>query len=399
MIFIPLIVVTLFFGMGMQGALIEAEAEEVYGEIAHKHLNHLAKNIGERVAGTVGDWESRDYIYRSFEQLGYNSEIQPFSYTNRGNTVDTSNIIAVKPGSTDQQIIIGAHYDTVKGVEGVEDNASSIGVMLEVAERIKNIDLPYTVRFVAFGAEESGLKGSNYYVSHMTKPEIDKTKVMINMDSLIVGDYMYVYGGLGAKGWVRELGLNIGKDLGIQLQTNPGLNPLYPKGTTGSWSDHAPFERKGITYAYLEATNWEIGDLDGYTQTKKHGGIWHDPQKDNMAFITTEFPKRFENRLGQFSEVLNEMVLELMPSINNMKAQINVSRENKEIVNDSVARLMQTHLISVAHYHGKGLTDKAIKHMNGFNLLIEQLKDGKQVSEKAYNSLKADADSILSAWQ
>jgi alkaline phosphatase isozyme conversion protein len=90
---------------------------------------------------------------------------------------------------------------------------------------------------------------------------------MINLDSLLAGDKIYVYGSADEGGWIRDLSLDIAKQRKIPLETNPGINPEYPKGTTGDWSDHAPFQAAGIPIGYFEATNWEIGELDGYTQT------------------------------------------------------------------------------------------------------------------------------------
>lgn len=394
--------ITIIFGLITQGSQVKAETAEEFGGIALRHLTHLSQNIGERVAGTAGEERARDYLYQALKDLGYDTEIQAFSYSNRGSTVNSANVIAVKPGSLKEEIIIGAHYDSVRGVEGVEDNASGVGVMLETAERIKNIDTPYTIRFIAFGAEESGLRGSTHYVSKMTDSDIHHTKTMINLDSLIVGDNMYVYGSLGKKGFVRELGLDISKEIGINLQTNPGLNPVYPKGTTGDWSDHAPFHRVGIPYGYLESTNWEIGDMDGYTQTEKHGGIWHDPAKDNMDFILSEFPERMD-RLSSYSHILTKLVLQLAAaepsSIAHINRLVEYFHEADEFENDSTARILSTHLTAVNYYEEKGLTEKAAKHMKGFVQLLDHQKNNGLISDKAYRVLKTDTKSLITKWE
>lgn len=394
--------VILLCGMFTQGVLVEAESNQDFGDIAYGHLIHLATHIGERFAGTHGEEDARDYIYQTFEELGYHTEIQPFSFNVRDDHVTSANVVAVKPGRLNKQIIIGAHYDTVRGVEGVDDNASGVAVMLEVAERVINLDTPYTIRFIAFGAEELGLIGSNAYVSEMSHSEINQTKAMINLDSLIAGDYMYVYGGLGDKGWVRELALDISAELGIDLQTNPGLNPSYPKGTTGNWSDHAPFNHAGIPFAYLESTNWEIGDLDGYTQTEKHGAIWHDPNKDNMDFIQTEFPDRM-NRLKPYTHILTDLVLQLMPmdvpSISTMKKYVKHFEEEGDLRNHRVVRSLHIHLETVDHFQKQGEMTKAIKHMEGFQQLIEHWVNNGYMAEKAYVSLEAMTEYLLAKWE
>lgn len=277
------------------------------GKMAYEHTKYLSYTIGSRVAGTAKEEEARDYVNSQFQRMGYTTEIQPFSYVRRGETYNSSNVIAYKKGKSNKEIIVGAHYDSVAAGRGSDDNASGVGVMLEAAEVLKNIKTPYSIKFVAFGAEEVGLQGSNYYARQMTEEEIANTVGMINLDSLAVGDHMYVYGSAGEKGFIRDQFLNIADKKKLEIGTNPGVNPDYPAGTTGDWSDHAPFNRLGIPYAYLEATNWEIGDMDGYTQTAKHGGVWHT-QNDTIEFIEREFPGRVEEHLETFSQALTEVL-------------------------------------------------------------------------------------------
>lgn len=277
------------------------------GLMAAEHMKYLAYEIGPRVAATSNERLAEEYIQSQFERIGFDTEIQDFSYVRRGVTYQSSNVIAYKPGKSSKQVIVGAHYDSVSAGLGVDDNASGVGVMLEVAEVLKNIKTPYSIVFIAFGAEEVGLQGSNYYASNMTDEEIDNTVGMINLDSLAVGDKMYVYGGPGEDGFIREQALNIVKKKKLNVETSPGLNPDFPAGTTGDWSDHAPFKNIGIPIGYLEATNWEIGDLDGYTQTEKHGGVWHT-KNDTLEFIEREFPGRIHEHLSTFSILLTDLL-------------------------------------------------------------------------------------------
>ncbi|WP_245728774.1 M20/M25/M40 family metallo-hydrolase [Thalassobacillus cyri] len=274
------------------------------GALAYEHMDYLANEIGSRVAGTDNEKLAEQYIYEQFERIGYETEIQEFSY---GEGSDSSNVIAYKPGKSSEQIIVGAHYDSVSAGKGVDDNASGVGVMLESAEVLKHIKTPYDVVFIAFGAEEEGLQGSKAYVEQMTQAEIDSTVGMINLDSLAAGDHMYVYGNAGEDGFIRDQTLNIAEKKKLDVQTNPGLSPDYPAGTTGDWSDHAPFKAAGIAYGYLEATNWEIGDLDGYHQTVEHGDIWHT-ENDNLEFLEQEYPGRVQEHLSTFSTILTDLL-------------------------------------------------------------------------------------------
>ncbi|MBT2755327.1 M20/M25/M40 family metallo-hydrolase [Mesobacillus foraminis] len=289
----------------------EAAPKKFAGDLAYQHIVELTEEIGPRVAGSENEKKAREYIKKELSNLDVTTEIQPFNYTRREAQKSSANIIGVKDSpKTEKQIIVGAHYDSVSTGKGADDNASSVGVILETAKALEKRSLPYDIKFIFFGAEEEGLQGSTFYAKNMSKQEIDQTIGMINLDSLLAGDQIYVYGGSGEAGWIRDLALDIAEKRKIPLQTNPGLNPEFPAGTTGDWSDHAPFKNLGISIAYLEATNWEIGGMDGYDQTVKHGGIWHT-QNDNLQFLEREFPGRTKEHLNQFTNILTQLLTEI----------------------------------------------------------------------------------------
>jgi Zn-dependent M28 family amino/carboxypeptidase len=138
--------------------------------------------------------------------------------------VPAYNVIGVLEGSDpllkNENIVIGAHYDHLgRGGEGslaprpgeihhgADDNASGTAGVIELA-RIFSAQRPKlkrTLVFIAFGGEEEGLLGSNYYVNHPLVP-LTKTVAMINMDMIgRMKDRKLVIGGVGtAKEW-REL--------------------------------------------------------------------------------------------------------------------------------------------------------------------------------------------------
>ncbi|USK34245.1 M20/M25/M40 family metallo-hydrolase [Bacillus sp. F19] len=277
------------------------------GAMAYEHTKYLSEVIGSRVYGTAGEAHAKEYIQQQFVRMGYKSSVQPFTFTRRGKEYSSANVLAFKPGKSSKQIIVGAHYDSVSIGKGADDNASGVGVMLEVAEVLKKVKTPYSIVFIAFGAEEGGLNGSNYYVKQMSANDIKNTVGMINLDSLAAGDKMYVHGSAGEAGFIRDQAINIAKKKKLDIGINTGLNPDYPAGTTGDWSDHAPFNELGIPFAYFESTNWEIGDLDGYEQTEEYGGIWHT-ENDTLAFIEGAYPGRTEERLSTYSQVLTELL-------------------------------------------------------------------------------------------
>jgi alkaline phosphatase isozyme conversion protein len=281
------------------------------GQVAREHVVALSEGIGNRLAGSPNEARAADYIEGVLQGLGYAPQRQGFSFApetrRRGEGLVSSNVIALKEGVSSREIIVGAHYDSEVLGNGAGDNASGVGVMLEVASAIREVSTPYSIRFIAFGAEEQGLAGSRYYVSGMSDSEIQNTVAMINVDSVIVGEIAYVYGDLGDDGVVRNWVLaNATEDSGA-IQTQEGENPEFPAGTTCDCSDHTPFKDAGIQYAYFESTNWRLGDKDGYVQVDpeygEDGQVWHT-RFDTIDYIDRTFPGRADTRFELFSDLL-----------------------------------------------------------------------------------------------
>lgn len=235
-------------------------------------------------------------------------------------TFHSPNIIVTKKGNSEKTIIVGAHYDG----DGSGDNGSSVALALTTAQKLFNVETEYTIKFVFFTAEEYGLYGSSAYVKAMTQEEIDNTLYMINMDSLVCGDYCYIYGGVqdDEKQVVTETeaydnAMKLAKEAGLEFKSNPWTweNPApgydapdYASPSTGDWSDHAPFKYAGITYLYFEATNWDIPgpyyEYDGYGETYLVGMLMNTPN-DYLEYIETYFPGRPLAHLEKFSTLLN----------------------------------------------------------------------------------------------
>ena len=82
------------------------------------------------------------------------------------NVIGTASPLSAQNGKN-PPIIIAAHYDTVVGSPGADDNASALAVLLEVARYVTRISLERPVQFIAFGLEEENLLGSRAYTSHL----------------------------------------------------------------------------------------------------------------------------------------------------------------------------------------------------------------------------------------
>jgi Zn-dependent M28 family amino/carboxypeptidase len=97
----------------------------------------------------------------------------------------TSNVLAELPGkNADNVVMAGAHLDSVNEGPGINDNGSGSGALIEVAENLSKVKPQNTLRFAWWGAEESGLVGSNYYVDNLSQSELDTIALYLNYDMI-----------------------------------------------------------------------------------------------------------------------------------------------------------------------------------------------------------------------
>lgn len=97
------------------------------------------------------------------------------------------NVICTLPGGSDEELIVGAHYDHVAAGRGVADNWSGASLLPSLYESVKSQSRKHTILFIGFAEEEKGLVGSRYYAGEMGKPEAKKIRLMINLDTLGLG--------------------------------------------------------------------------------------------------------------------------------------------------------------------------------------------------------------------
>lgn len=118
-----------------------------------RHIYKLAGDIGERNMDHYPQLlKAADYIENAFKEAGYSVTTQ--AYDVEGKTV--KNLIAEHQGQNKAHeiIIVGAHYDSIFGATGADDNASGVAAVLEIARFLAKQKLARTVRFVAFANEE-----------------------------------------------------------------------------------------------------------------------------------------------------------------------------------------------------------------------------------------------------
>jgi len=131
--------------------------------------------FGPRVPGTRPHYACGDYLVEKFKSYG--AQVHEQEFTDKlyyGETVELRNIIAsINPGAK-KRILLAAHWDTrkiadkdevdpTKPLDGANDGASGVGILLELARTIsKNGKLNVGVDFILFDGEDNGEPDSVY---------------------------------------------------------------------------------------------------------------------------------------------------------------------------------------------------------------------------------------------
>jgi Zn-dependent M28 family amino/carboxypeptidase len=152
-----------------------------------RHVERLADEIGERhVLRPEALHAAERYIGETLRALGY--EVSRQAYEAQG--VDSANleVSIAGSGAASEIVLAGAHYDTVPGSPGADDNASGVAAILELARLLRSAKPARTIRLVAFVNEEPpfffwGEMGSKVY-ARAARARGDDIRVMLSLEML-----------------------------------------------------------------------------------------------------------------------------------------------------------------------------------------------------------------------
>ena len=156
-------------------------------EQLRRHVFHLADEIGERnVYRPEALHAAENYIRQSWQTMGY--EVQSQEHETAG--VRSANLEVNVAGHqhAEEILLIGAHYDSVTGSPGANDNGSGVACLLELARLFINAPQARSLRFVAFVNEESPFfftkqQGSMHYAK-AARQRGDDIRLMLSLETI-----------------------------------------------------------------------------------------------------------------------------------------------------------------------------------------------------------------------
>lgn len=216
--------------------------------------------------------QAAQYIEKEFLKTGLDVKEDHFEWEGKS----YKNIVAEKRGITSplRVLILGAHYDTVPGSPGADDNASAIALLLEVARNIQAVPLGSTVRLIAFSLEEYDYGGSAHYVEGLKKggeeilgmisvemvgftaPRQDYPPYLDPKHYPNVGDFIAIIGNERSKELLEKVCQSFKTNsprLPLELLVVPGNGEAMEEARL---SDHSPFWDQGLSALMVTDTGF-----------------------------------------------------------------------------------------------------------------------------------------------
>jgi Zn-dependent M28 family amino/carboxypeptidase len=236
---------------------------------SHVQNIHFDRNPNDRYRELE---QVAEYIHGNFETYGLQVTRERFQWEG----VEVCNIIGEKRGeiSPEKVVILGAHYDSVPGSPGADDNASAVAVLLEVAKYVSSVSLGTTVRVIAFTLEEYGYLGSIYHAKK-AKEEGTKIEGMIALEMVgftaptqnypfyidprfypSVGDFIGVVANKKSTALLEKVRSSLKKNiphLPVEFLTVPGNGEGLEEVRL---SDHSPFWDQGFPALLVTDTSF-----------------------------------------------------------------------------------------------------------------------------------------------
>ena len=231
---------------------LRADVQKLAGEIGERNMHHYPQLMA-----------AADFIEKSFSSAG----LQPRRDTYQLNDLPCHNIETEIHGASRQIIVIGAHYDSVLGAPGANDNGSGMAAVLALARRLAKKQPSQTLRFVAFVNEEppyfqTSQMGSLVYASRC-KARGDQISAMISLETIgyfsdapdsqvypspllgafypRVGNFIGFVGNIDSRRLVRRALSRFRR--AERLPSEGAAVPAFIPGV--AWSDHWSFWQQG----------------------------------------------------------------------------------------------------------------------------------------------------------
>ena len=283
-------------------------------------------DLGHRLPGSEASYNLRESIKENLTEWQFREETharEDFNLTNLIATYEPEN-------SSGQEIFFVAHYDSRdraerdenesmrdKPIDGANDGASGVAVLIELAKIIPTMELNHTVRLLFTDGEDQGVRpgiyGSKAWAENKTDSELNKISAFIVVD--MIGDYdlhfTHVWPG-SSELWLTIQPLAVATGLvdgELDCNGDPGDDIFDIETSNGVIDDHVAAHERGVPAI-------DLIDIRSGEGAENWGGYWHT-HNDTIDKVSAQ-------SLGRIGELL-----ELGLRSSSWIIEIDTSQENK----------------------------------------------------------------------
>ncbi len=216
---------------------------------AYWYAYKLAKDFPYRPVGSEDTYKAFRWIEEEMRKLGHDVYTQEFTINIAGLKTGR-NVYAIQYGELNEAIAVLVNYDMVPmSYEAASDTAGHVGVVMELANSLREYRNRRSIVYVFVDSEEWGMQGARYFVKNYEGPPL---KVVIVSEDLAVGNLTKIY--LESMGqfrgysplWLRVLSREVGDKLGIPVIDPVGFEEYLLRTIDISFTDQGPILAAGI---------------------------------------------------------------------------------------------------------------------------------------------------------
>jgi peptidase M28-like protein/PA domain-containing protein len=240
---------------------------------------------------------------------------------------DDWNVIAEsKGGDKNHVVVVDAHLDAIYGA-GMLDNASGSVTILDIAQKMKNVNPRNKLRFIWFGGEELGLLGSSFYINNLSSNDLSHIGYDLDADVTATPNYIIgvldpaapdFFGGTVTSTFPNRVykASTIARDQAIAYFDSIGLNhePLAPTGTDAFNFNAVGIPASGLltgqdcckTQKEVDLFGGYLGNYEGNIPSFDGGCVdnpfrWCDNLSNNDPAVLTFMSKAFASMVVQMA--------------------------------------------------------------------------------------------------
>jgi aminopeptidase YwaD len=170
--------------------LIEEKIQQLDSDMILNYLQTIV-SFGPRRTGTQACIDTGEWIYTEFQNMGL--QVRYHNWSHGGETGKNIEATILGENTSSPYIyVICAHYDTVSGSPGADDNGGGVAAVLAAAELLSQCKVNHTIRFLAFSGEEQGLYGSYQYAKQAS---LNADNIIAALNADMIGYAITAYQG------------------------------------------------------------------------------------------------------------------------------------------------------------------------------------------------------------